>query len=272
MLWTLMLSILAGCVPFNGVSGDDGPLVNLQVTEDQDLPALERFMAALNVRQIKATMIVNEHIATQGCDQLKGYDAAGHEIMVYGRPDEPAGQTVELTDLSYEQQKEIIALAKTAIEECLGHTVPGFRSYHFAHDADTWRILDELGIQYNLSFVAHSTNAPAGHADDVWLCPVEGYDFWAVPMHSVETPNGTKAFCDRPFSSLTAEDWEQLMKDELDRMHARGEPLKVEFHPWFSANDEDRWNAFVHFLDYAEERQAEFITVATMLERMPSAE
>lgn len=88
-------------------------------------------------------------------------------------------------------------------------------------------------------------------------------------MHSVETAGGIRAFCDRPFSSIEADDWEQLMKDELDRMHEIGEPLKLEFHPWFSANDPARWDAFVGFLDYAETQNADFITVDQMLARRP---
>jgi hypothetical protein len=273
--WSLLaipsLAVLS-CVPVDGTPNGSRPLVNLQVTEDRDLVALEQFMDELDFRGINATLIVNEYVATQGCDQLRLYDAAGHEIMVYGRPDEPPGQTVELTMLSSAEQEAIITGAKEAIEDCLGHTVEGFRSYHFAHNEDTWQILDGLRIKYNLSYVAHSNNAPAGHTNDIWPCPVEGHFFWAVPMHSIQTAGGTRAFCDRPFRSLEAGEWESLMEDELVRMYAANAPLKVEFHPWFSANDEGRWNAFLGFLDFAQNQEAEFITVFDMLARLPEKE
>ncbi|MGB2984763.1 MAG: polysaccharide deacetylase family protein [Phycisphaerae bacterium] len=264
--------VVCGCTPPGDLPTDRSPRVNLQITEDEDVGALKAFMEELDARGVRATLIVNEYVATEGCDQLQRYGQSGHEIMAYGRPVEAPGETVTLTVLSYEEQEEVIARACSAIEECLGHDVEGFRSYRFAHNDDTWQILDTLGIKYNLSFVAYSSNALEGHTEDVWPYPVPGHDFWAVPMHSAEYAGNTRAFCDMPFSSLPPADWEELMKSELLRMGEAGLPLKVEFHPYFSANDDGRWNAFLGFLDYAQEQGAEFITITQMMEAMSAAD
>ena len=247
------------------------PLVNLQITEDEDLAALEAFVAELDARNIKATLIVNDFIATEGCTQLRGYEQSGHEIMVYGRAEESGGQTPELETLTYEKQYAIINSSKSAIQGCLGHAVKGFRSYHFSQNTNTWNALENLGILYNLSYVANFSCAVPGHEDDYWPYWVEAYGFWAVPMHS-KVYGSTKAFCDMPFKSLPSQEWESLMKSELDSVVERGIPLKVEFHPYFSANDSGRWDAYVHFLDYAKDQGAVFINISQMVERIQSLE
>jgi hypothetical protein len=145
----------------------------------------------------------------------------------------------------------------------------GFRSYHFAHNEDTWTVLDDLEIEHNLSYVAKSDNAVPGHEQDEWPYPVPGHSFWAVPIHSAEMNGGTRAFCDMPFSSVPVEEWESLLQRELDNMTEAGLPLKVLFHSYFSANDAGRWDAFVSFLDHAVAEDAEFVTVKQLIERMP---
>jgi len=262
--------VLSGCTWPGGSTQGDHPLVNLQVTELEDHAALEAFVTELDARGIKATLMVNEYMATEKCEQLRRYDQSGHEIMVYGRPEELAGGAVELTALSLDEQQALIGGAKSAIEDCLGQSVTGFRSYLFAHNEDTWHVLDALGFEYNLSYVAHSTNAVEGHVDDEWPYSVEGYGFWAVPIHSAELEGQTKAFCDMPFSGISAEEWESLLKSEFAKTAEAGLPLKVLFHSYFSANDAGRWNAFLSFLDYATAQGAEFVTVEQMMEQMPA--
>jgi hypothetical protein len=270
------LLLALGVLPFVGCIDSEGPpvpkerpLVNVQVTEDQDMEALVRFMEEIDQRQIKVTLIVDEYVASNGCAELQQYAAAGHEIMLYGRPDEPPGQVVELPMLSYAEQEALLRGAKETLEACVDAPIEGFRSYHFAHNADTWAILDDLGIVYNLSYVAHSSNAVPGQEEEVWPYEVPGYDFWAVPMHSARLNGQLKAFCDRPFSSVSASEWAELMKSELLRMADEGAPLKVEFHPWYTAREEDRWEAFLEFLDFAKAQDAEFITVEEMCARIP---
>jgi len=262
--------VLAGCSWPDGSTLEDHPLVNIQVTELEDQAALEAFVTALDARGIKATLMVGEYMATEKCEQLRAYDQYGHEIMVYGRPEEVAGEAVEVTDLSRDEQQSLIGAAKSAIEDCLGHAVSGYRSYHFAHNEDTWQVLDALGFEYNLSYVAHSTNAVAGHEDDEWPYSVPDHTFWAVPIHSAKLEGQTKAFCDMPFSGLTAEEWEALLRTEFDRSAELGLPLKVLFHSYFSANDAGRWSAFLSLLDYAMAQGAEFITVAQMMGQTPN--
>ncbi len=258
----------AGCVPAGDSDQGMPPLVNLQVTELDDHAALEAFVTELDGRQIKATLMVAEYMATEQCDQLRRYHQSGHEIMVYGRPESPTGERIDLTMLSLEEQQTLIGGAKSALEDCLGESVTGFRSYLFAHNENTWRVLDALGFEYNLSYVAHSSNSIEGHEDDEWPYEVPDHTFWAVPIHSAELDGQTKAFCDMPFSEISAEEWEALLKGEFDQTAEGGLPLKVLFHSYFSANDAGRWEAFRNFLDYAESQGAAFVTVEQLMGEM----
>lgn len=78
--------VVCGCTPPGDLPTDRSPRVNLQITEDEDVGALKAFMEELDARGVRATLIVNEYVATEGCDQLQRYGQSGHEIMAYGRP------------------------------------------------------------------------------------------------------------------------------------------------------------------------------------------
>lgn len=258
----------AGGVDAAGVDAGVVPsrLVNVQLTEIDDADALDVMVSELDTRGIRASIMVADAMATDHCDQLRGYDATGHEIMVYGR--DPGG--VYVAELSLAEQRELLGNTAGAIETCLGHPVRGFRSYQFSHDEDTWTVLDELGLDLNLSYIAGTTNTVAGHVDDEWPHRVPGYDIWAVPLHSVALTDRVSPLCDMPFRSATAEGWGATMRSEMDATHALGRPFKVLFHSYFSGLDEGRLAAFVAFLDHAEAADAHFVTAAELVELVPT--
>jgi peptidoglycan/xylan/chitin deacetylase (PgdA/CDA1 family) len=241
------------------------PMVNLQVTEDTSVEAFDTIMAELKSRGIHATVIVDEFISSGSCESLQDADWEGHEIMAYGRPDEPDDEIVALEMLSYEEQEKVIVDAKSAIENCLGKSIKGFRSYHFSQNEDTYAILDALGIEYDLSFVANTYRSLPGHEYDVFPYRGADYNFWAVPMHSVVTNSGRSAFCDMPFRTLPTADWEALLWSEFTNMVSQKRPLLVEIHPYFSAVDPGRFDALKNFLDYALKQKAEFITIEELV-------
>jgi len=160
--------------------------------------------------------------------------------LVY--PEASEGESV--TMLSYEREA-LITGVKTAIEEFVGRAITGLRCYRFAQSEDTYAIVDALGFQFSLGFVAHTDCSLPGHQDDTLPYQGAGYDFWAVPMHSVYVVNRWAAFCDMPFGSLEAGRWKALLTSELDAMAAQGHPLLVEFHPCYTGADEGRFEAFV---------------------------
>ena len=126
--------------------------------------------------------------------------------------------------------------------------------------------LDSLGFEFNLGFVARTDCSFPGHEDDTLPYRAPGYDFWAVPMHSVYSNNRWAACCDMPFRSLDGAEWEALLKSEFDNMRDQRRPLLVEVHPYFSGVDEERFEAFVSLLDHAQAYNARFMTVAELVE------
>jgi len=243
------------------------PLVNLQVTETSDPQAFDRILSEVRARQIKSTILIDADFATQNCQTLKTLDSEGFEIMAFARPEAQDDQIVTMSMLSYEDQDQLITGVKTAIEDCLGKSVTGFRCYRFDQNKDTYAILDSLGFQFNLGFVAQTGSCLPGHEDDTLPYQAPEYSFWAVPMYSAQFEGQRLAFCDMPFQRvLDADGWSQLLKDEFDKTRAEGRPLIVEIHPYYSGVDEGRFNAFVSFLDYAVQQNAQFITVAELVQ------
>jgi len=270
-----MLRYLLPCVPVLLVSlvgcGADPfqqqTMVALQITEYKDATAFNRMITELRDRGIhKATILVNDTFAADNCDLLKQLDAEGFQIMAFARPTLPGGASTTMSKLTYDEQYAFVSQIKAGIEACLNKPVTGFRATRFDQNEDTWKVLQDLGFQYDLTFVAQSDENLPGHEDAVLPYMADPYGFWAVPMHVAEWQGERSVFCDNPWDKLSAEDWETMLKSELDRMDAEDCPLLVEFHPYFSGVDEGRFQAFVHFLDYAMSKNVRFITTAEYVE------
>ena len=263
-----LVLLFAGCgarlVPANEQST---ALVSIQVTETKDFGAFERVIAELEAREIRATILVDGDFASENCERLAALDGAGFELMAFVRPEALADELVTMSMLAYEEQEELIAGVKTTIEDCLGKSIAGFRPYRFDQNEDTYAIADALGFDFNLGFVAQTDRSFPGYASATLPYPAPGHDFWAVPMHSMYFEDRWVAFCDMPFARLVdAAEWEALLVSELNNMRSQDLPLIVEIHPYYSGIDEDRFEAFVGFLDYATEQNAQFITVAELVE------
>lgn len=235
------------------------PLI-VRITENQDREAFDRMIEELLERNLKATVIVDAGFVLDHCQAIQTLASEGFDIMAYGRPEPGPDQDVTMPMLSREDQEVLIQETRTAIEDCVGEPVTGFRAYRFLQNEDTLDALRSLGLTYNTTFVA-GVSYLHGHKDDVLPYWSDDYACWAVPMHTVESNGRTVVFCDMPLASLTAGEWESMLKSEYDRMRAMGLPLVVELHSWYSGVDEGRFSAFVRFLDYALEREASFMTV-----------
>ena len=269
MLTDMVLFLLAAGCNTNAIPDDNdtAPLVNLQVTEYSDAEAFERIVGELAARGLKATILTNGDFATENCDRLRALHHDGFEIMAFARPESRNGESVTLSMLSYKEQEELITDLKAAIEKCLGESIRGFRCTRFDQNEDTYEILDALGFEFNLGFVARTTRSFPGFENETLPYPAPAYKFWAVPMHSVYYGDRQMAFCDNPFrNAVDAEEWEELLKRELDNQHSQGQPLLVEVHPYYSGVDEGRFDAFLGFLEYATQQDARFLTVAEMVE------
>jgi peptidoglycan/xylan/chitin deacetylase (PgdA/CDA1 family) len=241
------------------------PRVLIQITEYTNRTAFDRIVAELRARNAKAAILVTGDFASENCDALTELHSQGYEIMAFLRPESPTGEKLKLSQLPRVEQERLITETKTALETCLGTAPVGFRATNFDQNQDTWEIVDTLGFEYNLAFVAGRSYLP-GYESETLPYRSPEYHFWAVPMHAAEKDGRLSAFCDNPFESLPAAQWEALLKSEFDRMRDEGRPLLVEFHPYLSGVDEGRFQAFVSFLDYAVQQGAEFLTTAGYVE------
>jgi len=255
---------LAGCT--GGTALEQTPMVGLQITEYTDKMAFYRITDELRVRNITATILVNDTFAADNPYLIRQLDDEGCEIMVFARPTQADGSSTTMSKLTYEEQYAFVSQLKSGVEAVLGKPVTGFQCTQFDENADTYKVVNELGFQYNLGFVAESSQNIPGHEDAILPYQVDDYGFWAVPMHCAEWEGERQAFCDNSFADLTAEEWESLLKSELDRMDTADQPLLVEFHSYQTGVDEGRFQAFVHFLDYAVSKGVRFITTTEYLE------
>jgi len=252
-------------LPWDGLDDAFTPIVCMQVTESSDPEAFDRVMSEVETRGIKCVVLVTADIAEQRCAALAGLAGKGYEIMAFTRPVSSTGESMTMSMLTYEEQEALISEVATAIENCLGAPPSGFRCTQFDQNEDTWAIVDAMGFDYNLGFVAGTGHCLPGHQYDILPYQASAYSFWAVPMHAVYHGGRWAAFCDNPFRSVEATEWEALLKSEFDRMASLEQPLLVEFHPYTTGTDEGRFAAFVSFLDHAQARGARFVTVAELV-------
>jgi hypothetical protein len=264
MIGLSWLLLLGGC----GAGCEPPRLVNLRVAEPDDGAALIGLVNELDERGILATLVVGPAIATDYCKHLRDFDATGHEIMVYGQSEDDG----ILADLSREEQYSTIGVAKFVIEACLGHAVLGFVAHRFSQTQDTWSVLDELGVKYNLSYVAGTSNAIEGHRFETWAHRVRNHEFWAVPLQSTLYNGYVRPLSDESLRSVSDAIWSFTLLRELNLAIEEGMPLSVQFHPSLSVRKEGRWEIFRTFLDSANELAAEFVTARRLVDEGWTAE
>jgi hypothetical protein len=272
MVLSLTLFLVAGCnlnplIDLWGWFEEARPLVNVQVTEYRDADAFARVIDLLEQRGIKATILTKPDFVTENCDTIRDLQARGYEVMAFARPETAEGDSTTLSSLTREEQQAYLTEIKSAVEDCLGATIDGFRCTRFDQNEDTYEIVDQLAFRYNLGFVANTGRCLPGLDDETLPYRVPEYDFWAVPMHSVYLEDEWVAFCDNPLMSrIEPTEWGALLMSELDRMCSDGHPLLMEVHPYNTGADDEKLAAFEDFLDYAVKRNARFITIAELIE------
>jgi len=178
--------------------------------------------------------------------------------------------TDQLSTMSLSEQEELLArsIESAKAARVCGLTsveVLGFMPPGFDQNEDTYRALDKLGIQYNAGFQAGLIFAP-GHEEDVWPYEVEGYNFSAVPISTVEVSGARLPLYDREMneSGMSPSDWQDILAAKLDDSAANGEPMVVLLSTSTSAVG-DYFDALVGFLDYAISKDAIFVNARDLV-------
>jgi hypothetical protein len=176
----------------------------------------------------------------------------------------------KLSTKSYEEQKAILASNKN-IEE---HTkvcgtnvivVSGFKPQSYDQNEDTYKALDDLGIEYDAGFQAGIIYAP-GHENDVWPYKVENHKFYAVPV-STSALSGEKVPLDDSYAKnkgLSSSQWYDLLVNKLDEVSGNDKPMVVSLSTSVSGRG-DYLDAFKKFIGYAVSKKARFVKASELV-------
>ncbi len=254
----IMTLVIAGC-PSQPCTEDpvEGLYINIQVdAENDDTAGLTRITNALRARDMDATVYVTADYANQNASKIQNLYKQGFEIALHGYY---TGE--QLATMTYDAQLDLLTRAKTALEGCqpCGTYVPitGFRPQYFSQNADTYKVLDELGFSYNSGFKAQLLFAE-GHDTDIAPYPMPENNFYALPISTADYNGQLVYLCDigsaQGSLKLTGEQWSQLLQDALAQAEANHRPLVVLVHGWYTGDksEYDYWQPFIDFLDAAQ--------------------
>jgi hypothetical protein len=169
-----------------------------------------------------------------------------------------------LSTKSYEEQKAVLERSKKIIESlktCGTNEVPahGFKPQSFDQNEDTYKALDDLGIDYNAGFQAGIIFAP-GHENDVWPYKVENHKFYAVPVSTATLSDELVPLDDRYARNkgISGSQWYDLLAGKLDGISGKDEPMVISLSTSVSGKG-DYLEAFRKFIGYAKSKGANFV-------------
>ncbi|HOW71346.1 MAG TPA: polysaccharide deacetylase family protein [Phycisphaerae bacterium] len=246
-----------------------GVPINIQVdAEMEGVAGLARITDELQRRGILTTVYVTADYANRQQPAVTELYHQGFEIALHGYY---TGE--QLATMTYEEQKDLLTRAKTAVEGCrpCGHYKPvvGFRPQYFSQNEDTYEILDELGLAYNSGFKARQLALP-GHENDTLPYIVADHSFKAVPISTVEYGGKRVYLCDISFAEgdhMTGAQFGEALHLALEEAVAADEPLVVLVHNWYTGDSDkyDYWQPFRDFLDEAAAKGT-FVTTQALVE------
>jgi peptidoglycan/xylan/chitin deacetylase (PgdA/CDA1 family) len=220
--------------------------------EQEDTAGLQRIANELLRRRMPATIYVTGEYANQHATLIQSLHNKGFEIAVHGYS---TGE--QLATMTYDEQKSTIQRALTAVSGCTpcGTALPvtGFRPQYFSQNADTFQILDELGLAYNSGFKAGHLPF-AGREASRAPFKVDSHAFAAIPVTTVDFDGSEIYLCDISCgiaNLMTGDQWLDALKGGLQRAQSEGVPFVANFHGWYTGDKDqyDYWPAFVAFLD-----------------------
>lgn len=176
-----------------------------------------------------------------------------------------------LSTLPYSEQLALLESSKrfaSAAHVC-GKNVKdilGFKPLSFDQNQDTYKALDDIGIQYNAGFQSGILYAP-GHENDVWPYPVEGHNFYAVPISNYVISGEKVALQDGSFKEggLGASQWYDALEAKFNEASKKKDPLVVSLTTSISGSG-DYLDAFKKFIEYAKSKNASFVNSTQLVD------
>jgi peptidoglycan/xylan/chitin deacetylase (PgdA/CDA1 family) len=252
-----------------GTSAATALQINIQVdAELEDTAGLTRIVDEFKRRSARTTIYVSADYANRNATRITELYRDGFEIALHGYN---TGE--QLHTMTYADQLDLLTRAKAALEGCrpCGTYKPiiGFRPQYFSQNEDTYLVLDELGITYNSGFKA-GLLFMEGHEADTAPYSVEGHNFTAVPISTVEYAGQRLYLCDigsAQGEGITGEQWSEMLQLGWQQAVERQTPLVVLVHGWYTGDTDqyDYWQPFVDLLD-AVATEGRLVTTAELVE------
>lgn len=171
---------------------------------------------------------------------------------------------------SYAEQKSILERSRKAIENCRvcgtnEIVASGFMPQSFDQNNDTYRILDELGIQYDAGFQQGVIYTP-GHQDDARPYLVEGHNFYAVPVSTYSLSDKKIPLQDRYFkeNGLTSSQWYDALAGKFGEAQNNDETVVIALTASISGSGE-YLDALKQFLDLVVTQDASLMTTMDLV-------
>jgi hypothetical protein len=144
--------------------------------------------------------------------------------------------------------------------------ISGFKPLSFDQDQNTYRALDDMGMKYDAGFKAGILYAP-GHEEDVWPYPVEGHNFYAVPISSCMISGEKVPLQDSYFkeNGLAADRWYDALTSRFNETSGKNEPLVISLTTSISGSG-DYLSAFKKFIEYTKSENAYFVNTTQLVD------
>lgn len=267
-------------VPTISLSLNSPAIVNVMIdvnylpnsTEDQRVLAhnyLTNLVNELGPKGRNATIFVPGYVAPIDRLYMTSLGSQPAYEMAFSGMD----QGEKLGSMSKDKQKSILEQSRKFVEACHicnGKNIEpkGFKPQSFDQNADTYGILDSMGIEYDAGFKEGMLSMP-GHEKDAWPYAAENQRFYAVPVSTYDK-SGEKIYLSDRHSSvekgLDGSQWHDILVNKFDEATKKGEPMVVVFDNMISGKEPDYLNAYIKFLDYAAAKGAKFVTTLELVD------
>lgn len=280
IIWSILALCVFGVMP-TGIAqeGNSQPVINLIIdvvgtlhpSEDQAAAERDNIRNVYNsmiADRIPSTMFLAEEVSSS---QLSLFVT---QLGLYGNIEfgmSGNNSNEKLSSMSYTEQLASLKTSKKYADAChaCGQNemlILGFRPQSYDQNQDTYRVLDEIGILYDAGFQAGLLFEPS-RENDVWPYPIEGHNFYAVPI-STHTFSGEKTVLQDSYfleKGLTASQWYDALEGKLDEIQGRDEPMVIVLTTSVSGSG-DYLDALNKFIAYAKSENASFVTTKQLVD------
>jgi hypothetical protein len=278
ILWSLLALLLITIMPGASQFSDTPTIINLMIdaqmpsspTKEQASEAekdLENIYNQINERGLIATIFSAQDVLRTdlNLDLTRIGYLSKFELGMSGNK-----SNEKISTMSYADQIALLKVSKRWVESCMicgknNVTVFGFMPQSFDQNQDTYKALDELGIQYDAGFQAGLLYTP-GHENDIWPYQVAGHKFYAVPVSTYNLSDKMMVLQDSYFvvNDMDATQWYDALVGKFDEIQGKDEPMVVSLTTSVSGSG-DYLDSLKRFMDYAVSKKASFVTTADLV-------